>query len=462
MIRIQSLIILSLSLILLENSGHANWENHSTIPPQDYVAVCLKDGKTVVEPYAFHEARILRGDTVDTFNPELSYEKVFDEVIERLRPYSEEHAHILSYSKADPLKNAKFIENIDLVADESETIPPPLESGCQVKKLYSYKPPQLPYEFVFNATLWNALSSAGRASILTNIIFHSCSATPPKTSLECGSGDWNDAELRKMTALIYSSKMKSLSAREWFSALSSVRSDWVLYHGLALKVSGANFYEETGSLRSATADKEQRSTLLSASVYLQNSVRFYPNGAVHWLTATAADYSRSYTGSDGIHVQGGELLLDPKCEAEFSEDQKFIQGCISGVQLRTEHYDLDVSAYAAFYPSGYLQSAHARGLVELSGRIVEVDSGERRELRFHSNGRISDGVLARPVKIRTQNAEFEFAPQYFEAYPQGGFKSATLASDTNARDCTGVVRHFTAGHEIQFNEAGIPCGSIKP
>ncbi|MFL5814223.1 MAG: hypothetical protein ACJ763_11650 [Bdellovibrionia bacterium] len=435
--------------------------------PQDYVTVCSKGGKTTIEPYAFHEARVQRGDVPDTFDPQLSYEKVLDAAIDRLRSYSEVHADILFKSKTDPLQNTKFIDNIDIVADESETIPPPLEPGCQVKKLYSYKPPQLSYDFVFNATLWNALSNAGKASVLTNIIFHSCSAKVLdkyewSQKREICVAFWNDSEIRKITALLYSSKMKSLSAHDWFSELSSVRNDWVVYHGLALKVSGAEFYEETGSLRSASAYEEHRSSILSESVYLKNSVRFHPNGAVHWLTASDAGYSSSSSAHPGIRVNGGEVWLNPDCEAEFSEDQKLADGCVSLAELRSDRYDLAISAHTKFHPSGYLQSAHGLGLVVLSGRIVEVDSGEHRELHFDSDGRIMDGFLARPVKIWTQNAEFELAPQYFEAYPQGGFKSATLASETNARDCSGVIRHFSAGSEIRFNEAGIPCGSIKP
>ncbi|MFL5814220.1 MAG: hypothetical protein ACJ763_11635 [Bdellovibrionia bacterium] len=447
-------------LLLMASSAQANAENiYDGYHPLGYVAICKIGNQTIVEPYETFEARLARGWT--PFAPRSStLSNIIEEMAKRLEPFARTHAAAILTKTRGLLDGAKFLDKIDIVPENDETIPPALQRGCEVKKLFSFNPPHLPYAFVFDVSLWNALSDFGKAVTSVNIAL---SLPCPEYSCDTLS-DLDPASIRRFTTLVFSSAMPKMTARDWFTELKGIGISWVLYKGYPLGVDGAEFYDQTGSIKKTVASSYGTVEIAGKPVYLNGPIEFYANGTVRSFTP-----SNSYTGQsneqDGLEFLGGRGLLTGECAAELSEDQKLVQACFKNwTKVKTDRYLLTVNGHMSFHPSGYVEKASGVGLVELNGKIVEVSSGRWSDnLSFDEAGNVMSGTLASRAKFRdiSSGSEFELEAFPFTAYPGGRIKSGRLAKDAKLKDCTGAVQLFPAKTDITFNEAGFPCGSPK-
>lgn len=441
-------------LVAIASNAHATRTGDDRYSPKGYVAICHQGNQTLVEPYEIHEARVTLGRTPYSPTGKTPTE-IIEETAQRLTQYSALHADVLSQRTRNILDNAKFLDMVDLVPDQGEVMPPPLAAGCEVKKLFKYHPPQLPYEYVFDGGLWKSLSSFGQAVALANISF--------SFPCYCNSlaSPWDPDRIRRFNALVFSSELPLLSARDWFPELQSFNCWSVVYKGIELQnASNVQFYDQTGSIWQAWATNGiPPDAFFKGEITVAGPIEFYPNGNVHFF--------RPNYGGKGIQLLGGALRLSHACEAELSENEKLTQACFHKGELMTDRYYLSVpdGGHISFHPSGFVESANAKALVEINGRIIEVSSFDSSkgttELHFDAAGNILDGKLSSPTKFRTSDSEFILADGPFTAYPEGRLKSGLLAADARLKDCTGATHQYPAKTEIHFNEAGMPCGSEK-
>jgi hypothetical protein len=443
-------------ILIISSVAHAESDKIPHSPPKGYVAICKSGNQTTVEPYEVHEARVARGWV--PFTPRSSSVKeAVEEAAKRFEPFSLSHSLIIKENVAKVLEKAKFLDGVDIVLDEGEKLPPALKNGCEVKKLYIYHPAQLPYDFVFDANLWNAMSSAGQAAVLVNIgLSLSCDY------FSCGpQSDEKRLEFRTIAAFSVSSNLSRMTAQEWFTTLNSIDISCVIYKRTSVRIGEAQFSRQTGSIEKAQACGYYSSHILGHGFMLKGSIDFYPNESVHRLSLseTGNDLYASYSQ---IALLGGSAELDPACEIELSEDQKLIKACVTGrTHLSTDHYDLSLKGESSFHSSGYVNEANGEGRVELNGRIVQIQSSDSKKLIFDPEGNILSGTLKTPVKIHGSHAEYELAAMPFTSYPDGRIRSAFLASDITLKNCAGSIQLFKAGSEIKFNEEGIPCEVMK-
>jgi hypothetical protein len=433
------------------------------LPPRGYVVVCQQSGQQTVQLLDFYENKI----TPFVPEPTISYPQIAEAALKRLSSYADRHAYVITEHLKEALGKARFIENIDLQPEPGEIVPSVFEPGCQVKKLYRYLGynPNLPYLYAVDAVLWRALTESAKAGVVFNI----AAAFAQFDLSQWNTHRWTKSETRLFTAMAFSSRLDQMSDRDWFSVLAKVGVNEVVFHGYAVHVRGAEFYEESGTLRSASPSSQISSDLSKPGTgylwfLLKNRLTFYPSGAVHQFTVSDSYPSAvQKVGINGfppfkqdpyVHLPNG--YITDQCEAELYENHSLLQGCFLDAELYSDQAFLRLTGPASFYENGRPKVAHGVAVVKLSKRLVEVTSREL-EMRFTENGAVIAGTIGSPTKIFADSGTFVLAPRAFTAYPNGNIESAYLDSDVDAKDCHGVMRHFTAQSLIHFNDLEEPC-----